>query len=510
MNAPWLAVKAYNCLKMFVPEKITKKMHLIDGDGLTDPNFVKAVGGETQLRQLVASRLGLVTGTAEDTGRRDVAAGDMFQRNCDVKAGLRVEWNFAIQSGVADDWFGTSDLEFSVTALWFPEIGALAEEAARAVSEGLVEGSLGFDGMGGFVRLVGVPSFEVFTWSAWVRPAVENWSAEHIFIRRPNHIAFSVLSGILMLWLYDGYWHTALTATWDPALVDTWHHLAAVYDGEAARLFVNGGLLASAEMDIELLESEDPIFIGAGLDDGDRHFFKGQITEVCLYDAARSTEQILSSMKARANPSCEANLVGYAQLCFGVDFIPHQGLLWRSIGEVHPLSHNGGSTFASEDSPFANSGKRVAVGEPPRDSVWPPEEVVVPSVMAFCGKEVSGAYDCSRTGIITFKWSNAHSRIRSKSLQYALEVKQARPPDEVDSVDDFADCDEGEVSAEEEPRSPQGSMLAPDAVAPNTRIEQKLNATGDHAVPEVLAACAVADLAKLFQADGQLVYRLDE
>eukprot|EP00416_Gambierdiscus_australes_P008092 CAMPEP_0171121126 /NCGR_PEP_ID=MMETSP0766_2-20121228/101582_1 /TAXON_ID=439317 /ORGANISM="Gambierdiscus australes, Strain CAWD 149" /LENGTH=67 /DNA_ID=CAMNT_0011583889 /DNA_START=8 /DNA_END=207 /DNA_ORIENTATION=+ len=58
-----------------------------------------------------------------------------------------------------------------------------------------------------------------------------------------------------------------------------------------------------------------------------------------------------------------------------------------------------------------------------------------------CGA-VSGVYESDRSGIVTFKWSNAHSRIRSKSLRYSLDVK--------DAVDDYDECEEGEVSVEEE------------------------------------------------------------
>ena len=38
LNAPWVAVKAFNWFKALVPERFSQKLVLLDGDGTSNPD----------------------------------------------------------------------------------------------------------------------------------------------------------------------------------------------------------------------------------------------------------------------------------------------------------------------------------------------------------------------------------------------------------------------------------------------------------------------------------------
>ena len=65
-----------------------------------------------------------------------------------------------------------------------------------------------------------------------------------------------------------------------------WFHVAAVYDGAEARLYVNGQLDATAEVNGKLIDRESAIAIGSRPDHPDSHPMRGRLREVSLYDLA--------------------------------------------------------------------------------------------------------------------------------------------------------------------------------------------------------------------------------
>ncbi len=88
-----------------------------------------------------------------------------------------------------------------------------------------------------------------------------------------------------------------------------WSHIALTHDGETARLYLNGDLVASEEAPL-VTESEGPLQIGGNLAPGDE--FNGRVDEVRLYDQAISEEQIESDM-ATPLPS-EPSIVAFGPL----------------------------------------------------------------------------------------------------------------------------------------------------------------------------------------------------
>lgn len=131
LNAPWILYKTINLFFNFLPVEFTNKFTVFNTDGLGETNFVEVVGGKTQLQQLLATRVGLCIGNAdENSGDADIGRGVTFEKVQDVQAGQRITWTFEVVGGW-DRMFGVSDVEFSVRFVSVPDT---AEGVAAAAS----------------------------------------------------------------------------------------------------------------------------------------------------------------------------------------------------------------------------------------------------------------------------------------------------------------------------------------------------------------------------------------
>lgn len=151
LNAPWVLKKLVAGLMHFLPERFRQKLKLVNGDGTDDPDFIRLVGGDAQLRQLLAVRESIF-----QTGPRGmrpelqmIPRRGVFVHSLDVLPGQQLLWEFEVLPGHGDGLLGASDAAFSADALWTDMAGAkrLVEsaplEALRRVSvaHGKVRGS---------------------------------------------------------------------------------------------------------------------------------------------------------------------------------------------------------------------------------------------------------------------------------------------------------------------------------------------------------------------------------
>jgi len=73
---------------------------------------------------------------------------------------------------------------------------------------------------------------------------------------------------------------------------DAWHHLAQTYDGAKVRLFVDGAMVAEANLSGEIAASLYPMFIGTYLPNERNQWYKGLIGGVRMYWRALSADEI--------------------------------------------------------------------------------------------------------------------------------------------------------------------------------------------------------------------------
>ena len=101
---------------------------------------------------------------------------------------------------------------------------------------------------------------------------------------------------------------------WNPN-VDTWYHLAVVYDDstKTAEFFVNGSSIGSDTGSVAGIADTDAIFAVGALSAGTGAFWDGKIDEVRLWDDIRTSTEI-DDNKSVELVGTETNLVGYWKL----------------------------------------------------------------------------------------------------------------------------------------------------------------------------------------------------
>jgi hypothetical protein len=165
-----------------------------------------------------------------------------------------------------------------------PHQGQL-NNGAGCASPGRFGSAARFDGVDDRIDVAGSSSinFDRITVAAWVYPqstsgiktiankwyALDSWG---LFLVNGSWSFAAVFPG--------GAWGVPVSVS-APATVNTWTHVAGVYDGSSVRLYLNGSLAASAPASGLLQRSSRPISIG---NHPSGNAFLGWIDELKLYD----------------------------------------------------------------------------------------------------------------------------------------------------------------------------------------------------------------------------------
>jgi hypothetical protein len=134
------------------------------------------------------------------------------------------------------------------------------------------------------------------TLEAWVKPsATTNWRTV-IFKRAGSGPAYSLYSNnpndVPQVQL--GNEPTSGTAGGSNLDPGVWTHLAASYDGQVVRLFVNGSQVSSQAFFSDLSDAEGPLTFGANALWGEH--FRGLMDEIRIYNRALTSEEIADDM----------------------------------------------------------------------------------------------------------------------------------------------------------------------------------------------------------------------
>ena len=178
--------------------------------------------------------------------------------------------------------------------------------------------TLTFDGIDDYVEVTYNSNInpEQFTLSCWLkveggenqeRFAIashdNNFKGYKLYVGQDNNWQFAIGNGT--------EWKQLTGLNVSP---DTWTHLAATYDGSEMKLYVNGEPVGTQASELFAPNETEPLRIGAGATETDEteleHFFPGQISEVSIWNKARTEEEIKADMK-RTLTGTEDFLVSY-------------------------------------------------------------------------------------------------------------------------------------------------------------------------------------------------------
>jgi hypothetical protein len=179
-------------------------------------------------------------------------------------------------------------------------------DANTAWVAGRSQGALDI-GHAGWVQVAPSPSIDSIearvTLSAWVNlegpiSASDIWAtalSRQIGTTIEQHYHLSlIMDGRPSLFIMTVAEWTLIQAA-DPAPTGAWTHLAGVYDGAAARLYVNGVEVASQALTGSFAADTTPVILGGNANDGSGvpiELFTGRIDELMLYARALTPAEI--------------------------------------------------------------------------------------------------------------------------------------------------------------------------------------------------------------------------
>jgi glucose/arabinose dehydrogenase/chitodextrinase len=161
-------------------------------------------------------------------------------------------------------------------------------------SQGKFGSALTFNGSSTRVTVPNASSLNLtnMTLEAWVYPTASGGWRDVIY-REPNDNYYLESSSDTGAPATGGVFSPALYGT-SALPLNTWSHLAATYDRQTVRLYVNGTQVASRPQTDAMLTSTGPLTIGSDPTFG--QYFAGRIDEVRVYNAALTQAQVQADM----------------------------------------------------------------------------------------------------------------------------------------------------------------------------------------------------------------------
>ena len=173
---------------------------------------------------------------------------------------------------------------------------------AEWTKDGKIGGALDFDGASSLIEVAHhdslSPGGDEMTIEAWFKPTT--FPPGHPPIARKGSVAesgwgFDTPGGKIRGFVY--------TAPGDPAVangttqmeLDTWHHLAMVYDGEEIRIYLDGELDGEVPRKGDINENGASVWIGKKANEG--VWLDGSLDELRILNIALTQEQIQADME---------------------------------------------------------------------------------------------------------------------------------------------------------------------------------------------------------------------
>ena len=205
--------------------------------------------------------------------------------------------------------------------------GETAEDLSGNGHEGSIEGAawtykgrygpaLDFDGEEDCVSTPNTPALQLteeFTLEAWVRPEL-HISGDPVIVKETEEGDSFALGlgfqedGTPEAFVGEGEEQTDVASSEEvPQFV--WTHLAATFDGAKLRLFVNGDLVATEEIEDPPVAGTGPLRVGCSDQDGE---FAGRIDEVRIYNRALDGGEVVADQGAPLQTPQAAPIAAYS------------------------------------------------------------------------------------------------------------------------------------------------------------------------------------------------------
>jgi hypothetical protein len=188
--------------------------------------------------------------------------------------------------------------------------------SAIAPAKALNQWVLRFDGRDDYLAVPDCPGLQVeaYTVELWLNADGKPEEAETGIVGKPGR-NFNV-------WLHDNgaiahRFHNG--AATDAGIPDTppgaiawnqWHHVAITNDGTTAKTYIDGQLMAEGSSDEPLIVDRTPLYIGRHLDGEPRGYFNGQMSDIRIWNRARTAVEIEAEMSSRLTGE-EDGLIAY-------------------------------------------------------------------------------------------------------------------------------------------------------------------------------------------------------
>ena len=225
--------------------------------------------------------------------RLTVSDGTNTASSADISISVRTPGNPLIASYSFDETSGTTVVDASGSGHNGTIVGATRTSAGRR------GGALEFNGTSAYVTVQPTAAMNLtsgMTLSAWVKPtALGGWrpiilKSELSYVLHGSGSQASVPN-------VGGSFASANLFGTAPLPLNTWTHLAATYDGNTLRLYVDGNLAASRAQTGSIQPSTGALHIGA--DPIFNAFWAGAIDEVRIYDRALSDTEVRAEIGPR-------------------------------------------------------------------------------------------------------------------------------------------------------------------------------------------------------------------
>nr|NCS40427.1 hypothetical protein [Microcystis aeruginosa BS13-10] len=173
--------------------------------------------------------------------------------------------------------------------------------------------ALFFDGVNDSVKIADSPNLNPtkITIEAWVKSS--NWAGQ----THPAIVAKGINEEYLLWKSNDAVGNEKFAFRLGRNIVtvygsttvqnDVWYHVAATYDGNEVKLYVNGSLEGIQSIATVIPDGVNPVTIGGGVNS---NYLRGNIDEVRIWNVARTQAEIQASLNQKLSGN-EQGLVGY-------------------------------------------------------------------------------------------------------------------------------------------------------------------------------------------------------